>query len=118
MWILDDEEQSRQYQGITVDWYVISVKVTLPDPLHSWLWCVSLRGYSSGRLHVELPRADGISLHVGGEGGVHALVLRQDHGQTKAGSSILKNLHLVTVTGPDALAIFVPSNLMKDKMSL
>ena len=91
---------------------------TLPDPLHRWLWCVSLRCPSSGWLHVELPRADGISLYVGGEGGVHALVLGLNHRQTKTGSSVLKNFHLVTVARFDTLAVFEPSNLVEDKMSL
>lgn len=91
--------------------------IRLPYPLYCWLWCVSLRRYSFGWLHIKLSRADCISLHVCGKSSVHAFILWQHHRQTKTGSPILKNFNLVTRTGPDALAIFVPGNLAQDDSS-
>lgn len=88
----------------------ITLTASLPDPLHCRLWCVSLRS-SSRWLHIELPWADSVSFHVCGEGSVHPFVFWSHHRQSETGSSILKNLHLVVIIRPDALAIFKPSNL-------
>lgn len=91
---------------------------TLPDPLHGGLWRVSLGGSSSGRLHIEFPRADSASLNVGGEGSVHALIFRQNHSQTQTGPSILQDLHLVPVPRSDSLAVFEPGNLVQQETHL
>lgn len=88
-----------------------------PDPLHGRLRCGSLWGSSCGRLYVEFTRANGISFDVSRQGRVHALVFGQDHSQAQAGTSILKDLHLVAVTGLDLLSIFKPSNLVQPQMT-
>lgn len=88
--------------------------ISLPDPLHCWLWCELLRCYCFTWLHIELPRTDSITLHVGGKRGVHAFIFGYHYRQAKAGPSILKNLYLVMVSSPNTLAIFEPSNLPRD----
>lgn len=90
-------------------------KQVLPVHLQGLLRGVPLRCYGARWLKVELSRADSISLHVAGEGSVNALILWQDCRYAKAGSSILENLNLVTTARSDALPIFVPSNLTKQR---
>lgn len=87
----------------------------VPGFLHCWLRNVAHRGSSTTWFGVELPRADDISLDVGGQGRVHALIFRQNHRNPEAGPAVLQELHLVTFSGSDALAIFEPRDLKMDK---
>ena len=74
---------------------------------------IGLRPLRSRRLHVQLCGANRSALHIASISGVDTLILWQHHWQAQTGSSILKKLHLITAPVPDAVSIFVPSNLLK-----